>query len=169
MRSGQISCGRQNPPIQSAELAGGIAKGMPSTSLQDWKAVAPLLRNADGTTQVIPVQIELHEAAALRPGCCTRDVGCLYIYNKYRTWLQQRCPSIIVSYILLVIDPHFICLAQQFNSNLPVRVNTYRQSITITEEFRFHCEWKTMKVAPFLKRLDDYRINSTSLNVRKDT
>ncbi|CAL6030758.1 Hypothetical_protein [Hexamita inflata] len=43
MRSGQISCGRQNLPIQSAELAGGIAKGMPSTSLQDWKAVAPLL------------------------------------------------------------------------------------------------------------------------------
>ncbi|CAL5994810.1 Hypothetical_protein [Hexamita inflata] len=38
----------QNPPIQSAELASsriGMAKGMPSTSLQDWqKAVtAPLL------------------------------------------------------------------------------------------------------------------------------
>ncbi|CAL5971125.1 Hypothetical_protein [Hexamita inflata] len=36
MRLGQIGCGRQNPPVQSAEL--------PSTSLQDWKAVtAPLL------------------------------------------------------------------------------------------------------------------------------
>ncbi|CAL6026468.1 Hypothetical_protein [Hexamita inflata] len=36
MRLGQIGCGRKNPPVQSAEL--------PSTSLQDWKAVtAPLL------------------------------------------------------------------------------------------------------------------------------
>ncbi|CAL6084366.1 Hypothetical_protein [Hexamita inflata] len=46
MRLGQIGCGRQNPPIQSAELPSriGMAKGMPSTSLQDWKAAtAPLL------------------------------------------------------------------------------------------------------------------------------
>ncbi|CAL6081882.1 Hypothetical_protein [Hexamita inflata] len=47
MRLGQIGYGRQNPPIQSAELASsriGMAKGMPLTSLQDWKAVtAPLL------------------------------------------------------------------------------------------------------------------------------
>ncbi|CAL6045665.1 Hypothetical_protein [Hexamita inflata] len=46
MRLGQIGCGRQNPPIQSAELLSriGMAKGMPSTSLQDWKAAtAPLL------------------------------------------------------------------------------------------------------------------------------
>ncbi|CAL6013950.1 Hypothetical_protein [Hexamita inflata] len=47
MRLGQIGCGRQNPPIQSAELASSrisMAKGMPSTSLQDWKAAtAPLL------------------------------------------------------------------------------------------------------------------------------
>ncbi|CAL5978988.1 Hypothetical_protein [Hexamita inflata] len=47
MQFGQIGCGRQNPPIQSAELASsriGMDKGMSSTSLQDWKAVtAPLL------------------------------------------------------------------------------------------------------------------------------
>ncbi|CAL5979843.1 Hypothetical_protein [Hexamita inflata] len=46
MRLGQIGCGRQNPRVQSAELPSriGMAKGMPSTSLQDWKAVtAPLL------------------------------------------------------------------------------------------------------------------------------
>ncbi|CAL6017064.1 Hypothetical_protein [Hexamita inflata] len=46
MRLGQIGCGRQNPPVQSAELPSriGMAKGMPSTSLQDWKAAtAPLL------------------------------------------------------------------------------------------------------------------------------
>ncbi|CAL6004767.1 Hypothetical_protein [Hexamita inflata] len=61
MRLGQIGCGRQNPPIQSAELL--------STSFRIGKR-QPLhcfLRNADGTTQVIPVQIGLHEAAALRP------------------------------------------------------------------------------------------------------
>ncbi|CAL5970067.1 Hypothetical_protein [Hexamita inflata] len=44
---GQISCGKQNPLVQSAELASlriGMAKGMQSTSLQDWKAAtAPLL------------------------------------------------------------------------------------------------------------------------------
>ncbi|CAL5974278.1 Hypothetical_protein [Hexamita inflata] len=47
MRLGQIGCGRQNPPIQSAELASSrisMAKGMPSTILQDRKAAtAPLL------------------------------------------------------------------------------------------------------------------------------
>ncbi|CAL5972002.1 Hypothetical_protein [Hexamita inflata] len=47
MRLGQIGCGRQNPPVQSAELASSricMAKGMPSTNLQDWKAAtAPLL------------------------------------------------------------------------------------------------------------------------------
>ncbi|CAL6065080.1 Hypothetical_protein [Hexamita inflata] len=46
MRLGQIGCERQNPPVQSAELPSriGMAKGMPSTSLQDWKAAtAPLL------------------------------------------------------------------------------------------------------------------------------
>ncbi|CAL6012835.1 Hypothetical_protein [Hexamita inflata] len=46
MQLGQICCGRQNPPIQSAEPLSRISmvKGMPSTSLQDWKAeTAPLL------------------------------------------------------------------------------------------------------------------------------
>ncbi|CAL6054355.1 Hypothetical_protein [Hexamita inflata] len=40
MRFGQIGFGRQNPPVQSAELPSriGMAKGIPSTSLQDWKA-----------------------------------------------------------------------------------------------------------------------------------
>ncbi|CAL6042567.1 Hypothetical_protein [Hexamita inflata] len=46
MRFDQIGCGRQNPAAQSAELLSriGMAKGMPSTSLQYWKAeTAPLL------------------------------------------------------------------------------------------------------------------------------
>ncbi|CAL5995441.1 Hypothetical_protein [Hexamita inflata] len=69
MLIGQIGCGRQNPLIQSAKLASriGMAKGMPSTSLQDWKALHCFLGNADGTTQVDSVQIGLQEAAALRP------------------------------------------------------------------------------------------------------
>ncbi|CAL6042557.1 Hypothetical_protein [Hexamita inflata] len=83
MRFDQIGCGRQNPAAQSAELLSriGMAKGMPSTSLQYWKAeTAPLLPqkrrwyDAGG----FPVQIGLHEAAALRPlDACTRVVGCL--------------------------------------------------------------------------------------------
>ncbi|CAL6057845.1 Hypothetical_protein [Hexamita inflata] len=45
MRLGQIGCGRQNPPIQSAEPPSRIrmTEGMPSTSLQDWKVVTALL------------------------------------------------------------------------------------------------------------------------------
>ncbi|CAL6035017.1 Hypothetical_protein [Hexamita inflata] len=73
MRLGQIGCGRQNPPVQSAELASsriGMAKGMPSTSLQDWKAATRSIASLE--TQVvrhrwISVYIDLHEAAALRP------------------------------------------------------------------------------------------------------
>ncbi|CAL6059426.1 Hypothetical_protein [Hexamita inflata] len=76
MRLGQIGCGRQNPPVQSAELPSriGMAKGMPSTSLQDWKAAtAPLLPqkrrwyDAGGFPYRSDSQIGLHEAAALRP------------------------------------------------------------------------------------------------------
>ncbi|CAL5997827.1 Hypothetical_protein [Hexamita inflata] len=46
MRIGQICYGRQNSPIQSAELPSRIrmVKGMPSTNLQDLKAATvPLL------------------------------------------------------------------------------------------------------------------------------
>ncbi|CAL6011369.1 Hypothetical_protein [Hexamita inflata] len=73
MRFDQIGCGRQNPPIQRAELASSrirMAKGMPSTNLQDWKAETRSIASLE--TQMvrhrwIPVQIGLHEAAALRP------------------------------------------------------------------------------------------------------
>ncbi|CAL6071441.1 Hypothetical_protein [Hexamita inflata] len=82
MRLGQIGCGRQNPPIQSAELASSriyMAKGMPSTSLQDWKAVtAPLLPQKRRWYDAGGFPYRLHEAAALRPlDACTRVVGCL--------------------------------------------------------------------------------------------
>ncbi|CAL5972566.1 Hypothetical_protein [Hexamita inflata] len=73
LRCGSVkSVARQNPPIQSAELPSRIhmAKGMPSTSLQDWNAAtAPLLPQKRRWYDAgwIPVQIGLHEAAALRP------------------------------------------------------------------------------------------------------
>ncbi|CAL6060393.1 Hypothetical_protein [Hexamita inflata] len=59
MRLGQIGCGRQNAPIQSAELASSriyMAKGMPSTIFRIGKRQPfhCFIRNADGTTQVDP-------------------------------------------------------------------------------------------------------------------
>ncbi|CAL6030010.1 Hypothetical_protein [Hexamita inflata] len=66
-----FGCGRQNPPVPSAELPSriGMAKGMPSTSLQDWKAAtAPLLpqkRRWYDTGRFLYRSV--HEAAALRP------------------------------------------------------------------------------------------------------
>ncbi|CAL6113870.1 Hypothetical_protein [Hexamita inflata] len=84
MRFGQIGCGRQNPPIQSAELSSRIrmAKDMSSTNLQDWKAAtAPqncFLRNADGTTQVDSRIDRLAGSSRVTPlDACTRVVGCL--------------------------------------------------------------------------------------------
>ncbi|CAL5987175.1 Hypothetical_protein [Hexamita inflata] len=70
MRLGQIGCGRQNPPVQSAELASSrisMAKGMPSTNLQDWKAAVASLETQIVRRRLITVQIGLYEAAALRP------------------------------------------------------------------------------------------------------
>ncbi|CAL6052519.1 Hypothetical_protein [Hexamita inflata] len=79
MRLGQIGCGRQNPPVQSVELPSRIrmVKGIPSTSLQDWKATtAPLLSqkrrwyNAGG--------FPYRSASRVTPlDACTRVVGCL--------------------------------------------------------------------------------------------
>ncbi|CAL6011043.1 Hypothetical_protein [Hexamita inflata] len=72
MRLSQIGCGRQNPPIQSAEL--------PSTSLQDWKAVTtPLLPqkrrwyDAGG----FPYRSVARSSRVTLLDACTRVVGCL--------------------------------------------------------------------------------------------
>ncbi|CAL6082204.1 Hypothetical_protein [Hexamita inflata] len=69
MRLGQIGCGRQNPPVQSAELPSriGMAKGMPSTSLQDWKAATAPLLSQKRRWYDAGGQIGSHEAAVLRP------------------------------------------------------------------------------------------------------
>ncbi|CAL5971291.1 Hypothetical_protein [Hexamita inflata] len=83
MRLGQIGCGRQNPPIQSAELASSrisMAKGMPSTILQDWKAVtAPLLPQKRRWYDAGDSRIDrIARSSRITPlDACTRVVGCL--------------------------------------------------------------------------------------------
>ncbi|CAL6107060.1 Hypothetical_protein [Hexamita inflata] len=61
MRLGQIGCGRQNPPIQSAELA------LTSFRIGKRQPLHCFLRNADGTTQVDSRVDRLARSAALRP------------------------------------------------------------------------------------------------------
>ncbi|CAL6059258.1 Hypothetical_protein [Hexamita inflata] len=70
MQLGQISCGRQNPPVQSAEL--------PSTSLQDWKAVtAPLLPQKRRWYDAGGFQYRTACTKQPRYAPCTQVVGCL--------------------------------------------------------------------------------------------
>ncbi|CAL6002566.1 Hypothetical_protein [Hexamita inflata] len=88
MRLGQIGCGRQNPPVQSAELALsriGMAKGMPSTSLQDWKAA---------TAPLLPQKRRWYDAGGFPyRSACTKQPryapGCLYP-SRWLPWLR-RC------------------------------------------------------------------------------
>ncbi|CAL5987978.1 Hypothetical_protein [Hexamita inflata] len=100
MRLGQIGCGRQNPPVQSAELALlriGMAKGMPSTSLQDWKAAsAPLL----------PQKRRWYDAFGFpyRSACTKQPCyapGCLYP-SRWLHWLR-RCAQRTQVYLKLMI------------------------------------------------------------------
>ncbi|CAL6001189.1 Hypothetical_protein [Hexamita inflata] len=86
MRLGQIGCGRQNPPIQSAELLSRIsmAKGMPSTSLQDWKAV---------TAPLLPQKRRWYDTGGFPyRSACTKQPhyapGCLYP-SRWLPWLAE--------------------------------------------------------------------------------
>ncbi|CAL5972226.1 Hypothetical_protein [Hexamita inflata] len=99
MRLGQIGCGRQNPPVQSAELPSriGMAKGMPSTNLQDWKAAtAPLLPqkrrwyDAGG----FPYRLARTKQPRYAPGC-------LYP-SRWLPWLR-RCAQRTQVYLKLMI------------------------------------------------------------------
>ncbi|CAL6111657.1 Hypothetical_protein [Hexamita inflata] len=99
MRLGQIGCGRQNPPIQSAELASsriGMAKGMPSTSLQDW-TTAPLL----------PQKRRLYDAGFPYRSACTKQLcyahGCLYP-NRWLPWLRRCAQRTQVCLKLMIIS-----------------------------------------------------------------
>ncbi|CAL6086894.1 Hypothetical_protein [Hexamita inflata] len=88
MRLGKIGCGRQNPPVQSAELASsriGMAKGMPSTSLQDWKAT---------TAPLLPQKRRWYDAGGFPyRSACTKQPryapGCLYP-SRWLPWLPLR-------------------------------------------------------------------------------
>ncbi|CAL5990718.1 Hypothetical_protein [Hexamita inflata] len=84
MRLGQIGCGRQNPPVQSAELL--------STSLQDWKTV---------TAPLLPQKRRWYDAGGLPYRlACTKQPryapGCLYP-NRWLPWLRRCAKRIGVS------------------------------------------------------------------------
>ncbi|CAL5971630.1 Hypothetical_protein [Hexamita inflata] len=100
MRLGQIGCGRQNPPVQSAELASsriGMAKGMPSTSLQDWKAA---------TAPLLPQKRRWYDPGGFPyRSACTKQPryapGCLYP-SRWLPWLR-RCAQRTQVYLKLMI------------------------------------------------------------------
>ncbi|CAL6102369.1 Hypothetical_protein [Hexamita inflata] len=99
MRLGQIGCGRQNPPVQSAELPSriGMAKGMPSTSLQDWKAA---------TAPLLPQKRRWYDAGGFpyRSACMKQPryaPGCLYP-SRWLPWLR-RCTQRTQGYLKLMI------------------------------------------------------------------
>ncbi|CAL6043455.1 Hypothetical_protein [Hexamita inflata] len=99
MRLGQIGCGRQNPPVQSAELPSriGMAKGMPSTNLQDWKAA---------TAPLLPQKRRWYDAGGF-PYRSARTKqpryapGCLYP-SRWLPWLR-RCAQRTQVYLKLMI------------------------------------------------------------------
>ncbi|CAL6111559.1 Hypothetical_protein [Hexamita inflata] len=101
MRLGQIGCGRQNPPIQSAELASSrisMAKGMPSTSLQDWKAV---------TAPLLPLKRRWYDAGGFPyRSACTKQPryapGCLYP-SRWLPWLRRCAQRTQVCLKLMII------------------------------------------------------------------
>ncbi|CAL6035334.1 Hypothetical_protein [Hexamita inflata] len=101
MRLGQIGCGRQNPPVQSAELASsriGMAKGMPSTSLQDQKAV---------TAPLLPQKRRWYDAGGLPyRSACTKQPryapGCLYP-SRWLPWLRRCAQRTQVCLKLMII------------------------------------------------------------------
>ncbi|CAL6022013.1 Hypothetical_protein [Hexamita inflata] len=99
MRLGQIGCGRQNPPVQSAELPSriGMAKGMPSTSLQDWKAA---------TAPLLPQKRRWYDPGGFPyRSACTKQPryapGCLYP-SRWLPWLR-RCAQRTQVYLKLMI------------------------------------------------------------------
>ncbi|CAL6065500.1 Hypothetical_protein [Hexamita inflata] len=99
MRLGQIGCGRQNPPVQSAELPSriGMAKGMPSMIRQDWKAV---------TAPLLPQKHRWYDAGRFPyRSACTKQPryapGCL-CPSRWLHWLR-RCAQRTQVYLKLMI------------------------------------------------------------------
>ncbi|CAL6106950.1 Hypothetical_protein [Hexamita inflata] len=144
MRLGQIGCGRYNPPIQSAELPSriGMAKGMPSTSLQDWKAA---------TAPLLPQKRRWYDTGGLLyRSACTKQPryahGCLYP-SRWFPWLQ-RCPQRTQVYLkLMIIRVNLQFLYRRLNqyktklSELDIfkkLLISKRKSLTVSSEL-YHC------------------------------
>ncbi|CAL6098960.1 Hypothetical_protein [Hexamita inflata] len=90
---------QQNPPVQSAELPSriGMAKGMPSTSLQDWKAA---------TAPLLPQKRRWYDAGGFPyRSACTKQPRyaprCLYP-SRWLLWLR-RCAQRTQVYLKLMI------------------------------------------------------------------
>ncbi|CAL6033830.1 Hypothetical_protein [Hexamita inflata] len=84
---GQIGCGRQN----SASSRIGMAKGMPSTSLQDWKAA---------TAPLLPQKRRWYDAGGFPyRSACTKQPhyapGCLYPSRRL-PWLRRCAQRTVV-------------------------------------------------------------------------
>ncbi|CAL6015668.1 Hypothetical_protein [Hexamita inflata] len=143
MRLGQISCGRQNPLIQSAELASsriGMAKGMPSTSLQDWKAE---------TASLLPQKRRWYDAGGFPyRSACTKQPryapGCLYP-SRWLPWLR-RCAQRTQVYLKLMI----IRVNLQF---LYRRPNQYKRKLSEWDIQINKCIVKNLLTIIFLSQL----------------
>ncbi|CAL6030667.1 Hypothetical_protein [Hexamita inflata] len=152
MRLGQIGCGRQNPPVQSAELPSriGMAKGMPSTSLQDWKAATALL---------LPQKRRWYDAGGFPyRSACTKQPryapGCLYP-SRWLPWLR-RCAQRTQVYLKLMI----IRVNLQF---LYRRPNQYKRKLSEWDiQIRLHCNWSEQQIY-----ISIYRIQSNSNSTPK--
>ncbi|CAL6112224.1 Hypothetical_protein [Hexamita inflata] len=116
----QIGCGRQNPPVQSAELLSRIsmAKGMPSTSLQDWKAA---------TAPLLPQKRRWYDAGGFPyRSACTKQPryapGCVYP-SRWLPWLR-RCAQRTQAYLKLMIirvDLQFLYRRPSYNESQEVK------------------------------------------------
>ncbi|CAL5995677.1 Hypothetical_protein [Hexamita inflata] len=145
MRLGQIGCGRQNPPIQSAELLSriGMAKGMPSTSLQDWKAA---------TAPLLPQKRRWYDAGGFPyRSACTKQPryapGCLYP-SRWLPWLR-RCAQRTQVYLKLMI----IRMNLQF---LYRRPNQYKRKLS---------EWDIQNINTFDQLVNLQKLNICSTHV----
>ncbi|CAL6098387.1 Hypothetical_protein [Hexamita inflata] len=134
MRLGQIGCGRQNPPVQSAELPSriGMAKSMPSTSLQDWKAA---------TAPLLPQKRRWYDAGGFPyRSACTKQPryapGCLYP-SRWLPWLR-RCAQRTQVYLKLMI----IRVNLQF---LYRRPNQYKRKLSEWDIFIYITTWCDLK------------------------
>ncbi|CAL6109181.1 Hypothetical_protein [Hexamita inflata] len=97
MRLGQIGCGGQNPPMLASSRI-SIAKGMPSTSLQDWKAA---------TSPLLPQKRRWYDAGGFPyRSACTKQPRYApgYLYpSRWLPWLRRCAQRTQVCLKLMII------------------------------------------------------------------